>query len=246
MDEQSQRLVDGLRDVLGHDLVGVYLHGSGVLGGLRPTSDLDVIAVSTRRLTDDEQQRLTTALAEISNDPRPLDFDLVVQSEIRPWSYPPPFEYHYSEWWPGRRDRDTNADLAVLVKIMLDGDTALYGPPPGNLFDAVPEEDFRQTTLAAADEVMRNLEGDTRNVLLTLARIWTTIETGEVRSKDAAASWVLERLPEEHRPVLERARSLYLEGSRGSWDDAWPQVRACADYMCNAIKMASTYSSPRR
>ncbi|MBM0238323.1 DUF4111 domain-containing protein [Micromonospora sp. ATA32] len=36
---------------------------------------------------------------------------------------------------------------------------------------------------------------DTRNVILTLARIRTTLATGGIRSKDAAADFVLDRLP---------------------------------------------------
>jgi hypothetical protein len=233
--------------MLGDDLVGMYLHGSAALGGLRPGSDLDVIAVSARRLTDVEKQRLASRLGEISKQPRSLDFDLVVQSEIRPWRYPPPFDFHYSEWWPGMRDRDTNTDLAVLITILLAGGVApVYGAAPATVFDAVPENDFRRTTLAAADEVIRDIEGDTRNVVLTLARIWTSLETGEVLRKDRAATWVLERLPDEHKPVLERARSLYLEGSRGTWDDLREEVAAYVAYTLNAIRIASTNSSPRR
>jgi predicted nucleotidyltransferase len=243
---QLDQLLAEVRDVLGDDLVGAYLHGSAALGGLRPGSDLDVIAVSARRLTDGEKQRLASRLAEISKKPRSLDFDLVVQSEIRPWRYPPPFDFHYSEWWPGMRDRDTNPDLAVLIRILLAGGTPLYGPAAATIFDAVPESDFRRTTLGAADEVVRDLEGDTRNVILTLARIWTSLETGEILRKDRAATWVLERLPDDHKPVLERARSLYLEGSRGAWDDARDEVAAYVAYSSNAIRMASTYSSPRR
>jgi predicted nucleotidyltransferase len=246
VEPQIDLLLAELRDVLGDDLIGAYLHGSAVLGGLRPTSDLDVIAVSVRRLTDGEKQRLASRLGEISKKPRSLDFDLVVQSEIRPWHYPPLFDFHYSDWWPGMRDRDTNTDLAVLLTILLAAGTPLYGPAPATVFDAVPEHDFRRTTLAAADEVVRDIEGDTRNVVLTLARIWTSLETGEVLRKDRAATWVLERLPDEHKPVLERARSLYLEGSRGSWDDMREEINAYVGYTSNAIKMASTYSSPRR
>jgi predicted nucleotidyltransferase len=238
---QVDLLLAALRDVLGDDLVGAYVHGSAVLGGMPPGSDLDVIAVSARRMTDDEKQRLASRLADVSKKPLPLDFDLLVQSEIRPWRYPPPFDFHYSEWWPGMRDRDTNADLAVLISTLLAGGaTPLHGPSPAAIFDPVPEEDFRRTTRAAADEVVRNLEGDTRNVILTLARIWTSLETGEILRKDRAATWVLERLPDEHKPVLERARSLYLEGSRGTWDDVWDEVTAYVAYSSNAIRMAST------
>ena len=237
---QIENLIAAVRDVLGDDLVGAYLHGSAALGGMRPGSDLDVIAVSARRLTDEEKQRLASRLRDVSKKPRPLDFDLVVQMEIRPWRYPPPFDFHYSEWWPGMRDRDTNIDLAVLITILLAGGTPIYGPAPAAVFDPVPEKDFRGTTLLAADEVIRDVEGDTRNVVLTLARIWTSLGTGEVLRKDGAATWVLERLPDEHKPVLERARSLYLEGSRGTWDDLRDEVDAYVAYSSNAIRTAST------
>jgi predicted nucleotidyltransferase len=238
--EQLDAVVAAVRDLLEDDLVGVYLHGSSVLGGLRPNSDLDVIAVSARRLTADEKQRLAARLAELTKKPRSLDFDLVVQDEIRPWRYPPPFDFHHSDWWPGMRDRGTNPDLAVLITMLLAADRPLYGPAPATIFDPVPAVDLRRTTLAAADEVLRDLDGDTRNVLLTLARVWATLETGEILPKDSAATWALERLPEERRPVLERARDLYLEGSYGTWDDVRDDVRACADYTSKAIRMAST------
>ncbi|MCI0582291.1 MAG: nucleotidyltransferase domain-containing protein, partial [Chloroflexi bacterium] len=39
-----------LREVIGDAVLGVYLHGSAVMGGLRPTSDVDVLAVTARVL----------------------------------------------------------------------------------------------------------------------------------------------------------------------------------------------------
>jgi predicted nucleotidyltransferase len=231
--------VHELRSVLGDALVGVYLHGSGVLGGFRRRSDLDVIAVAARPLTSDEKQRLWTSLAEISKNPRHLDFDLVVQSEIRPWRYPPQFDFHYSEW-AGRRDRGTNPDLASLITMVLAGDTPLFGPPPAAVFDQVPREDFRKMVVGSVDEVARGLETDTRNAVLTLARIWNAAETDDVLSKDAAAAWALKRLPEEHRPILERARAIYLDEADEHWDDVRDQVAAYVAYISKAIKMAST------
>ena len=44
-------------DALGDVLVGAYLHGSAVLGGLRADSDLDVLAVSARETTHAESRR---------------------------------------------------------------------------------------------------------------------------------------------------------------------------------------------
>jgi streptomycin 3"-adenylyltransferase len=74
-----------------------------------------------------------------------------------------------------------------------------------------------------------------RNVVLTLARIWSTVATGEIRSKDAAAEWALPRLPEEHRAVLSRARTIYLGGQEEQWHDLAGRVRAHADHVAPEI-----------
>jgi streptomycin 3"-adenylyltransferase len=99
------------------------------------------------------------------------------------------------------------------------------------VFDPVPDEDFRRTTLATVEDLLRKLESDTRNALLTLARIWTSVETGRILSKDAAATWALARLPGQHRPVLERARAIYLGEEDERWDDVRDDVAACAGHL---------------
>ena len=54
---------------------------------------------------------------------------------------------------------------------------------------------------------MADLEGDVRNVLLTLARVWFTLETGTIASKDVAADWAITRLPrDEVTPFAWRGR----------------------------------------
>lgn len=211
-----------------------------MLGGLRRASDLDVIAVVQKRLTEDEKRRLAEALRDISKNPRPLDFDLLVQSEIRPWRYPPPFDFHYSEWWPGMRERGTNSDLAPLIAAVLIGDRPLFGPPPREVFDPVPAQDLETAVRDHIDTARRDLATDTRNMILLLARVWHAVEEGGVIAKDGAAAWALERLPQEYKPVLERARELYLEGSRGNWDDMRDEVAAYATYVTAQVRRELT------
>ena len=62
---------------------------------------------------------------------------------------------------------------------------------------------------------------------------------GVIRSKDAAADWVLERLPEEHRPVLARARANYLGEEAERWDDLLPRVRPHVDCVMHEIERLS-------
>ena len=89
--------------------------------------------------------------------------------------------------------------------------------------------------------LLADLADDTRNVLLTLARIWATTATGETLSKDEAADWGLPRLPDELQPMLARARDLYLVGGYG---DPWSPdaVRLLADHLVGRIIAARSLS----
>jgi streptomycin 3"-adenylyltransferase len=61
------------------------------------------------------------------------------------------------------------------------------------------------------------LASDTANVLLTLARIWTTLATGQIAPKDVAAEWAIERLEPGERLALQRACETYRAGTYDSW-----------------------------
>lgn len=241
MEEQLARVVELLRDTLGDALAGAYLFGSATAGGLRPTSDLDVLGVLRRRSTREQRRRLVDALLELSLKPRYLEVTLVVASEVRPWRYPPRMDLQYGDWWRDELTRgeepwpEANPDLATLLTMVLRTGRTLHGPPAETLLDPVPVEDVRRAATDGLDKLCGDLASDTRNVLLTLARIWVTAETGEIRSKDEAAAWALAQRPWE---ALARARALYLAGGYGEWDDL--DVRAEAERLAAAIRASDT------
>jgi streptomycin 3"-adenylyltransferase len=88
--------------------------------------------------------------------------------------------------------------------------------------------------------LLSDLDGDERNIVLTFARIWTTLATGVIRSKDAAADWALPLLPPEHRAVLVHARSIYLGDAPEEWGDLLPRVRPHVDHVIGAIERVSS------
>ncbi len=245
---QVENVVRLVREVLGADVVGVYLHGSAVLGGLRPRSDVDVLAVSRRRTTERQRRSLVEGLLKISGTgarcgpDRPVELTIVVQSEVRPWRYPPRCEFQYGEWMRDECERGdtpsptTDPDLAPLVTMALLGDAPLYGPSPREVFDPVPHEDVVRAMSDAVPQLLAGIEEDTRNAILTLSRIWTTLDTGEIKSKDAAAEWAPARLPAEHKPPLARARSIYLGDEEERWDDLLSQIRPHAEYVVEKIE----------
>ncbi|MFD4861712.1 aminoglycoside adenylyltransferase family protein [Streptomyces atratus] len=216
--DQLERTVELVRDAVGPELVGMYLHGSAVLGGLAPASDLDVLTVTRRSLGNRQRRSLLEGLLEISgltSTVRPVELTVVVQSEVRPWRFPPAGDFLYGEWL--REEYEAGGipqpgpmpDLALVLTMALSGDRPLTGPRPAEVLAPVPHADLVRASVAGIPELLTELDEDTRNVLLTLARIWATLATGEIKPKDAAADWALARLSPEHRTVLEHARNLY-------------------------------------
>jgi len=90
--------------------------------------------------------------------------------------------------------------------------------------------------LSGIDGLLEDLDSDTTNVVLTLARIWSTSATGGIHSKDGAADWALARLPDEHRAVVARAREIYLGNEDERWDDLEARIRSAAEYVVREIQ----------
>ena len=232
--------------VLGQAVAGAYLHGSAVLGGLRPRSDLDVLVVSSRSTTENERRRILAGLLTRSREPRPLELTIVAAPDIDPWRYPPSFDFQFGEWlraafeagetpWTTR----TSPDLATLLTVVIRDGRPLFGPPPAEILPAVPRGDLDRAMLDSIAPLLVDLHDDTTNVLLTLARIWSTLSDDTIRSKDAAADWALALLAPEHRLVLEHAQAVYLGEADECWDDLGGRVGPHADHVVGEIERAA-------
>ena len=247
---QTERVLRLVREILGHDVLGAYEHGSAVMGGAQPTSDIDILVITGRLATLAEKRQLVDGLMVISapfpppGPERCVEVTVVAQAQVRPWRYPPSFDLQYGEWLRKRFEREdslplqaaVNADLTTLLTIVLLGDQPLFGPPPGELLDPVLMKDCIKAMVSDIDVFMDEFEGDTRNLLLRLARIWQTVVTGIIDRKDRAAEWAQKRLPPDDQQLMERARAMYLGWQPDKWTD-WPsEARASADYMISQIR----------
>lgn len=247
--QQLDRVVALVTDVVGPNVVGVYLFGSAVDGGLRPHSDLDVLAVSKRALSREEKRSLVDRILPISWKRTPsgvyrgIELTVVVQSDVNPWEYPPNRDFQYGDWlrlalargetepWAATRD----PDLASLITQVLAANAPLLGPPPADVFDPVPFADVLDAIVSHVDHWVGNLDADTRNGILALARVWKAVAIGALCSKDEAATWGLDRLPDEHKAVLARARAIYRGDEEDRWDDIREDVRRYVDHVVGEI-----------
>ena len=102
---QVQAAVASIADLLGDEVLGVYLYGSALAGGLHPRSDIDLQFVTRRPTTWPEARTLIEGLMAISGKraaagpARSLEVTVVVQSDVRPWRYPPRLDGQYGDWF---------------------------------------------------------------------------------------------------------------------------------------------------
>lgn len=245
--EQVHHVVSLVRELLADAVIGIYLHGSAALGSLHPTSDLDLLVVTNRPATRAERRELIEGLMPISGrgDPtgrsRSVELTVVVQADVRPWRYPPRMDLLYGDWWRTEYERreepweSPNPDLALQLEMALQANHPLFGPPPAEVLDPIPPADVRRAMVDGIPGLLTDLDGDERNVVLTFARIWSSLATGIIRSKDAAADWSLPLLPPEQRAVLAHARAIYLGEAAEAWGDLLPRVRPFVDHVIGEI-----------
>jgi streptomycin 3"-adenylyltransferase len=246
--DQTDAVLAVVRDVLGASLVAAYRYGSVLEGGLRPESDLDLFLLAAQPTTTDQKRRLIEGISPLSRARdrppawRPVELTTVVAGEVRPWRWPPRFDFQYGEWLRAEFDAGeltpwppVNPDLVVLLTMVRQRSEALVGPPAAELLDPVPRADLVRAMVDEMDTLLDDLEPDTRNVLLTLARMWSTVATGEFRSKDAAADWAAARLPEADAAVLRRARDGYLSGGEEGWEAVMPAARAATERLAAEV-----------
>ncbi|MCA8026543.1 AadA family aminoglycoside 3''-O-nucleotidyltransferase [Burkholderia cepacia] len=215
---------DTIERHLGATLNAIHLFGSALDGGLKPRSDIDLLATVSARPDEPTRRALMLGLLAVSAPPgraggmRALEVTVVAHDEIVPWRHPARRELQFGEWL--RHDLEAGIvepalvdhDLAILLTKVRQHSVALAGPPAAALLEPVPAGDFVAALLATVAQwhAEPGWCGDECNVVLALARIWYSAATGRIAPKDVAATWALARLPETYRPVVAAARAAYL------------------------------------
>lgn len=246
--KQIKDSLELLKNILGTNLASVYLYGSAVTGGLQKYSDIDLFVITNRITTSEEKAKLISGLLQISGlymkgPTLPVEMTLVEKNGVNPWHYPPYFDFQYGEWLRDSFEKGIiqpwtsheMPDLAIIITQILLKSQTLWGLEPVHLLAPVPWQDFIKAMLSDLSRLGDDLLQDTRNVLLTYARIWSTLETHEIRSKPDAADWVIAYLPEKYKLVMKRAKSICTGIEYEYWDDITALVKPCADFMVNEI-----------
>lgn len=235
------------RDCLGSALVAAYLHGSAVAGGLRPDSDVDILLVIDRPIADKTRRRFLSELMRISGHPkntdprRPLEVIVFNTADLANMPYPARSEFVYGEWLRDAFEAgsvpqpETDPEFTVLLAQTRQAALTLAGPQPHHLLPTIPDHDLRRAIGDARKRLVATLDGDERNVLLTLARMWCTLETGKIVPKDVAAEWAMPRLSGIAATLMDHARLAYLGLVEDDWNTRRSDVEMVAGDLSDRV-----------
>lgn len=225
VDEDVRRWIDtAVSDLVGsiERVDAVYLHGSLALGSYyRPKSDVDLLVVVDGPITG-EQRRRGAAVLLAAHDGRPtvggLEVSAVRTEVVRRWDREPEFELHFSEKWAddvragGVGPRGADVDLIAIGAACRTTAITYLGPPPSTLIGAVPFGDFWRSIIDDFDWIVGG--GIVESPVYGVLNICRTLRVSNeqavaVHSKEAGAKWAIERVPTEHRQILEDALACY-------------------------------------
>ena len=237
--EPLDALLSGLREVLGEELVAVYLYGSFVTGGFDAgVSDLDLVAVTAEdpeRIDLDGLERMHADLAAAR--PEWADRIEVVYVGREALASFRTSRGRLAVISPGEpfhvRDERPGAWLQNWYLIRETG-VALSGPPAAEVVPAVTWTEFVSASRRYAEELAsRPLDdaspGSLAYTVLTMCRALFTVRAQALGSKQEAAAWVRQRMPEWDGLIAAALRCRLSRGTVG-FDDA-PTRAAAASFV---------------
>ena len=234
---QTDSLIKGFveqsKSILQDNLVGIYLHGSAVMGCFNPKkSDIDLIIVVDRPLSDSDKRAYMEMVVRYNalGPAKGIEMSIVLRSVCNPFIYPTPFELHFSaghlEWYrndPDEYIREMNGDdkdLAAHFTIINNRGRCLYGAPIREVFAKVPGCDYMDSIRDDIAEAPENITKYTLYLTLNLARVLAYKEEGLVLSKKEGGEWAIGSLPAEFHPLINDAMREYCESADVVYDEA--------------------------
>ncbi|MDE5867018.1 MAG: DNA polymerase subunit beta, partial [Lachnospiraceae bacterium] len=152
--EKYESLLDSLvqqsKNILGDNLVGIYLHGSAVMGCFNDKkSDIDFIVVIKTDISNELKRQYMSMAVELNKQAptKGIEFSIVRENVCNPFVYPTPFELHFSithlNWYLSDSEdyiekmKGTDKDLAAHFTIIYHRGKTLFGKDIKEVFAKV-------------------------------------------------------------------------------------------------------------
>lgn len=225
MDAVIKCFVEKSKEILQDNLVGVYLHGSAVMGCYNPTkSDIDLIVVVKDSMPNTFKKVFMDMVVELNakGPAKGIEMSIVKQGVCKSFVYPTPFELHFSvahlEWYGKNPDdyiskmKGEDKDLAAHFTIITHRGKCICGAPIKDVFADVPIKDYVDSIWNDIADAEEDIADDPMYMILNLARVLAYLKDGLVLSKKEGGEWALNNLPGMYHSLIQDAMKEYADG----------------------------------
>ena len=248
----------GHKEILGDNLIGLYLQGSAAVGDMDEFSDVDFVAVLERDLNEAELNQMRELTLEFFNRK-----DEIAWAEHFEGSYFPldllkaldrPREtVWYNDNGSKVLERNTHCNTLIVRWCLWEYAIPLVGPSFKTLIDPIPTHLMKQEV----KEVMVDWEGWIHDdlkmysnrfyqtfIVISYCRMLQTLATGRVYSKPAGVRWGTENLDPKWHSLITKAHEVRDDSAVNVYTPANPaEMQATLEFVTYTNKIAEKFYS---
>lgn len=249
--DEYRNLLDSLvlqsKSILGDNLVGIYLHGSAVMGCFNDKkSDLDFIVVIKTDISDAIKRQYMDMAVELNKQApaKGIEFSIVRENVCNPFVYPTPFELHFSiahlNWYLSEpvdyieKMKGTDKDLAAHFTIIYHRGETLFGKEIKEVFAMVSSENYCDSIWCDIENAKAEIEDNPTYIILNLCRVLAYKKDNLILSKQEGGNWGLKNIPEDYHNLITNALTEYQSDELMDFDIQLE--KEYAEYMLGQIK----------
>lgn len=238
-------VIEKYKKLLGENLVGIYLHGSLVMGCFNDeSSDIDFLVVVRDKLSFNIKRQLIDILLDLSGfaPKKGFEVSVILEKYSRNFMYPTPFELHYSNEYKEKYIKDKeflcengeDADLAAHITIINKMGRCLYGKGISEVFGEVPEKYYINSILNDIENAIDEIEENPVYIILNLCRVLYYLKERVISSKHEGGCWG-KRNYKIYEKLIEKALNIYNgDFEEEKWDKV--ELKNFSFYMLEEIE----------
>jgi len=244
-DALINNIIENYKTILNDNLVGIYLHGSYVMGGFNPNiSDIDFLVVLEEDIDDSVKKNLINVLLE--NDKyspaKGLEMSIMKVSDTLSPSKPTPFVLHYSNYHKPKYIKEPDyicsgeddPDLLAHLTIIKSRGICVHGTPIKNVFGFVPIQYYLDAIMYDIDDARNGIDDLHEYYVLNLCRSLYYLKEGAISSKAEGGEWAKNNLPYRFMNLIQEALNKY-SGNDYIWNINNHHTNEFLNYMFNEI-----------
>lgn len=247
IDKITQAIIKHSQTIFGNNLVGIYLHGSAVMGCFNEkSSDIDIIIVINTTISTETKHRFMDMIVELNKSApkKGIELSIVKKDVCKPFIYPTPFELHFSithlNWYQLNpldyidKMTGTDKDLAAHFNIIYHRGRCLFGKDIKEVFENINPKYYFDSIWNDIENAQDEIIKKPTYIILNLCRVLAYKKDELILSKQEGGNWGIANLPKKYHDLILCALNEYIFNISEEWNKSY--ILNFAKYMIEQIK----------